>query len=228
MNVTIQLMAKAPQLGQVKTRLNAYYGVARVLDIYQCLLTEMIERCLSWTQCDTQHFFCVDHVALQLWVQGADHTFFDPYRRHVSVLPQVSGSLGARLDHSIKQALYGANKSDVVLVIGSDCLSVDRNYIASAIQSFCNDKTDIVLGPAEDGGYVLLGTRQECPGLFSNVLWGTSTVLSETLENARKEGLSLAQLATKWDIDTPADIERLIALESLSSKRLQRLTDLIA
>ena len=74
------------------------------------------------------------------------------------------------------------------------------------------DGNDAVFGPAEDGGYVLVGLRSPPPGLFSGPAWGTSTVMSETRSRASAQGLRIVELETLWDIDEPADLPRLAAL----------------
>jgi hypothetical protein len=94
------------------------------------------------------------------------------------------------------------------LIIGSDCPSVDAGYIHQALQAL--DSADVVLGPSDDGGYVLIGARTHCSGMLDNVSWGTDRALAETLVRLEAVGLSCLQLSPRWDVDEPEDWQRFI------------------
>lgn len=116
--------------------------------------------------------------------------------------PQVAGDLGRRLHQGIRQAL-GAGAQQVV-VIGTDCPDLTPDLLAQAFEAL--QRADLVLGPAVDGGYYLLGLRADHPELFTGVAWGTNQVLPQTLTQAAALGLTVVQLPQLADIDRPEDV----------------------
>ncbi|QDV65407.1 TIGR04282 family arsenosugar biosynthesis glycosyltransferase [Crateriforma conspicua] len=106
---------------------------------------------------------------------------------------------------------HGTPPSDAVLVIGSDCPTVSHHTIRKAIDHL--GRNDLVIGPASDGGYYLLGIRTEaltrCDSLFANIPWSSDKVLSLTLRNANQNGLAIGMLELKDDVDTIEDLNRL-------------------
>lgn len=95
-----------------------------------------------------------------------------------------------------------------VLVIGTDCPALTEIHLRSAADAL-RDGTDVVLIPAEDGGYVLIGTRSMQPTLFADMRWGTETVLAETRARVIAHRLVLAERPPLWDVDTEIDLARL-------------------
>ncbi len=77
--------------------------------------------------------------------------------------------------------------------------------------------SDVLLGPAADGGYVLIGLNRPAPTLFQNIAWGTPTVLEATRRRLRRAGLNWAELPVGWDVDTPADLQRLRRIQTRSA-----------
>jgi hypothetical protein len=96
-----------------------------------------------------------------------------------------------------------------VVAVNSDGPTLPARYIEQAVERLSG--SDVVLGPAEDGGYYLVGVRQEQPGLFANIEWSSPRVRAQTLERAAALGLNVAELPAWYDIDTPAEFERLRA-----------------
>ena len=91
-----------------------------------------------------------------------------------------------------------------VLLVGSDCPSIDAGYLSAAVNAL--DTHDVVLGPAVDGGYVLIGARSIARSLFENVDWGTSRVYEQTVARLAAAGLSWTALAALPDVDRPEDL----------------------
>lgn len=118
--------------------------------------------------------------------------------------PQVAGNLGRRLHQGIRQAL-GAGAQQVV-VIGTDCPDLTPDLLAQAFEAL--QRADLVLGPAVDGGYYLLGLRADHPELFTGMAWGTDQVLTQTLAQAAALDLTVANLPPLADIDRPEDVYR--------------------
>jgi glycosyltransferase A (GT-A) superfamily protein (DUF2064 family) len=97
--------------------------------------------------------------------------------------------------------------NDVGIIIGSDIPGLDSAYLHQAILAL--QKAAAVFGPAEDGGYVLVGLRQAAPGLFAGVEWGSSQVMAQTRERLAALALPTLELPVLWDLDRPEDLARL-------------------
>ena len=107
-------------------------------------------------------------------------------------------------------ALEGAlTRHRQVVLIGSDCPLMDAAYLEEAFSTLAGGH-DMVLGPAEDGGYVLIGTAVPLPGgLFEDIDWGTDRVLAQTRTRIQALGISHRELPVLWDLDRPTDLNRL-------------------
>lgn len=115
---------------------------------------------------------------------------------------QGEGDLGSRMMRSLSHAFQ--SNAEQVVIIGTDCPGLNPQILATAFKQL--HVFDLVLGPAVDGGYYLIGLRQPFPELLTNIDWGTSQVLSQTVEIAHKLNLSLAYLPTLADVDRPEDL----------------------
>lgn len=115
---------------------------------------------------------------------------------------QGEGDLGQRLVRSLANAFQ--NSAEYVIIIGTDCPGVNEQILATAFKQL--QIFDLVLGPAIDGGYYLIGLRQVIPELFSHIAWGTAQVYQQTLEIALKLNLSFFHLPTLADVDRPEDL----------------------
>ena len=118
---------------------------------------------------------------------------------------QRGGGLGERLAAALADA--AALGFGPLLVIGTDSPTLPLNYLTQALTLLT--RSDVVLGPTEDGGFYLLGTHRPQPELFVDVAWSSAEVLAQTTENARAHGYSVGFLPPWYDIDTPEDLERL-------------------
>ena len=98
--------------------------------------------------------------------------------------------------------------SGPILVIGTDCPALTEVHLRGAANALRNG-TDVILIPAEDGGYVLIGTRSAQPPLFAGIAWGTKTVLAETRARIIAQRLILTEQPPLWDVDTEDDLARL-------------------
>ena len=121
----------------------------------------------------------------------------------VSLSNQQGDDLGERMAFSLSVALQTHDK---VIIIGTDCPALEHDYIEQAIYNL--DKVDAVIGPAEDGGYVLLGLRKFSAELFNGFNWGSDTVLDQTREVLNNLNWSFTELAIMHDIDRPEDLYR--------------------
>jgi len=118
----------------------------------------------------------------------------------VTLHQQQGKNLGERMHHALDQSLKKYKHS---ILIGTDCPQLDATYINEAFNSL--QQHDIVIGPAEDGGYVLIGARKIESGLFSNISWSTEFVLQQSLKNIESSRYSSRLLNALGDIDTPDD-----------------------
>ena len=94
-----------------------------------------------------------------------------------------------------------------VVLLGTDSPTFPPDAVTCAFALL--QTHDLVLGPADDGGYWCVGLRNPVPGLFDDIAWSTETVLAQTLESAARRGLTMATVASWYDVDTPADLRRL-------------------
>ncbi|MCV6604897.1 MAG: TIGR04282 family arsenosugar biosynthesis glycosyltransferase, partial [Porticoccaceae bacterium] len=159
--------AKSPRLGQVKTRLRPALGDAGCLQLHR----QLLEYCF--------HNLSNARVApYSLSVSGEPCGYFDRLVAHsdVDIQRQQGADLGQRLQHSATQALASA---DGVIFIGSDCPFIDADYLHRACAALQRGH-DCVLGPASDGGYVLIGFRQVRTEMFVDIPWGSGQVLDIT------------------------------------------------
>jgi rSAM/selenodomain-associated transferase 1 len=116
--------------------------------------------------------------------------------------PQGEGDLGKRMLRSLTDAF--ANNTQEAIIIGTDCPGVNLPILRLAFEQL--QKCDVVLGPALDGGYYLIGVRQAIPHLFNEITWGTSQVFTQTVEIIRNLNLSTVYLPSLADVDRPEDL----------------------
>lgn len=191
MTPQLVVFARAPRYGAVKTRLARNIGPAQALAVHWELLTSALRSARA------------SGLPCRLLLDGE---LDDRQRRRLRAwLPdeieqQICGDLGARMAAAFESA--GAP----VLLMGSDCPDIDARYLQQAARQLA--LADVVIGPAEDGGYGLIGLRSPAPELFRDMPWSTDRVAAETLARARALGLRVRQLELLWDVDTVADWRR--------------------
>lgn len=194
------VFARLPELGKVKTRLAADVGEERALAIYQAMLRDLIANIGDSTP-DTEVEF--------LWppTPNANGAVLRAAFAHHSTAMQTGVGLGDRLSMALSERFF-FHRTDKIVVIGSDDPTLTRELIEHAFALL--DSCEYVLGPATDGGYYLFGCRALSfdPIVFTDVDWGTSTVLASTLQRIAAMGRTVALLPERYDIDTGADLER--------------------
>ena len=195
--VTVAVLAKAPIPGFAKTRLIPVLG-ARGAAMLQ---GRLIERAVETA--------CAAAVGpVSLWAAPDEtHPAFQSIsaRLAITLARQADGDLGARMLAAITRA------NTCVLVIGSDCPALTPDHLRTAAEVLRNH-ADVVVIPAEDGGYALIGMRTPEPALFSDVPWSTPGVMDETRRRLRTLGLTWHEPTTLWDVDLPHDLERMRAI----------------
>ncbi|MGH8568365.1 MAG: TIGR04282 family arsenosugar biosynthesis glycosyltransferase [Gammaproteobacteria bacterium] len=195
----LAVFVKAPLVGQVKTRLAADIGAPRATELYRALGRSVVSACIGPSHETVVWFSPVEaRPIVREWL--GDLAIAD-YRA------QPTGSLGSRLIAALRDHFHeGARR---VVLIGSDCPGIHARLVSRAFAFL--DEHDLVIGPARDGGYYLIGLRGPAPQLFRGISWSTATVLQQTLTRARRVGLRPAILPTLRDIDT-ADDARVLGL----------------
>jgi uncharacterized protein len=196
------LFARSPVLGRVKTRLESVHGAASALAIHQ----DLIRFC--WRQLTQSGLG-----AVELWISEAgQEVFFGGFSAAEQRYLQQGEDLGERMHFAVCSAL---SRGSTVLISGADCPAVDAAYLESAIR--CLDEgADVVLGPAEDGGYVLVGMREPHQAMFEGIAWGTDQVMVQTQQRLRDAGVRWQELELCWDVDRPEDLRRLHKLPGWS------------
>lgn len=196
------IVARTPRLGEVKTRLAAKLGPSTTLQVYQAFLIDLARRFAATNDC-----------ALHWAYTPADGDFAYELAQLVpgvsigTCFPQSGVDFASRLHQVFREA--STRTFARTIVISSDSPQVSCALISRARQAL--DEYDVVLGPAEDGGYYLLGMR-EPHDLFTDIPMSTDQVLRLTIEKARKLSLSVHLLDTLFDVDELPNFLRLAGL----------------
>ncbi len=184
------IFVKAPRPGAVKTRLAETLGALGACEAYCQLVESLLSQLSSLRQVELR--FTPDDAGAEIkhwlrpgWTAG----------------PQGTGDLGTRLEAAFAETFdRGAER---VVIIGSDCPAVTPRDVQDAWRAL--ESADVVLGPAQDGGYWLVALRRPQPDLFHGIAWSTSRVLAQTLTRAQAAGLRLRRLRELADVDTAED-----------------------
>jgi rSAM/selenodomain-associated transferase 1 len=188
----IIIFQKNAELGKVKTRLAKDLGDHKALEIYDRL-------------CEFTHRICsqvpVDKFLYYSNFVPEDKPGYASYYFKV----QTGDDLGDRMSNAFSD-LFSAGYQKV-LIIGTDCAEISPDLFLEAFEIL--NEQDVVIGPAEDGGYYLLGMSQFFPQLFHDVNWSTSEVIEQTKSNIKSIGISNGELAVRSDIDTLEDWQKM-------------------
>jgi rSAM/selenodomain-associated transferase 1 len=192
--VSIVILAKAPIPGFAKTRLIPAIGAHAAAVLQERLTERTVATALAAG---------IGPVTLCCDPDATHDTFLKMVTRmKITLRPQPPGDLGTRMLAAV------ATSTGPVLVIGTDCPALTEAHLRSAAMAL-RDGNDVVLIPAERGGYVLLGMREAQPRLFSNIAWGGSSVLADTRARIVEQRLMLVERPPLWDVDTEIDLARL-------------------
>lgn len=195
-DAVLMIFCKAPIPGQVKTRLIPELTAEQAAELHIELSTKTLQRAIQSNLCP-----------VQLWcAPTTDHDFFTASKAACPlVLKQQQGAdLGERMHHAFCSALATYSRA---LLMGCDCPSLSGQDLEQALTAL-NQGNEIVIAPAEDGGYVMIGLSQPHPELFDNMPWGTAQVLAQTRNRIQRDKLQHHEMREQWDLDTPKDLER--------------------
>ena len=195
--IHVVVMAKAPIPGRVKTRLTPPLTGPEAAQLARALLEDtagLVSR--------------IPGTRMVVAVEPSDATpLVQAIVPRVEVVPQTSGDLGTRMAAVIADRC--ARGASAVLLIGSDAPTVPRGHVERAVGWLRQGDDQLVVGPAEDGGYYLIGLTRPHPELFGGIAWGGPGVLQATLERAAISRLPVRRLAPWHDVDMPGDLTRL-------------------
>ena len=186
------VFAKAPVSGKVKTRLFPVLSEQQACRTHKTLL----QHCLSQVQHADWHS--------QLWTTDTSHPDIkNNAQQHVMSLHEQRGTdLGERMAFAVQQSLKDFK---YVIIIGTDCPSINAELVKEVDEKL-KSGFEVVLGPALDGGYVLIGMSVEENSLFKDIQWGTDEVLNTTRTRLRDADIDWHEISPQRDIDRPADL----------------------
>jgi len=186
-------MCKAPQPGHAKTRLAKAIGAVAASELSACFLRDVAAAIEAVPEALGRYGYGVYAPA------GAEHVLRELFPQKFELLLQAGDDLG--------EALFGATHAlllaghDCVLLVNGDSPTLPTRFLVQAIETLRNPGDRIVLGPASDGGYYLIGLKCPHRRLFAEIEWGTGTVLSRTRERAAEIGLATTLLPEWYDVD---------------------------
>ncbi|WP_452225061.1 TIGR04282 family arsenosugar biosynthesis glycosyltransferase [Lacinutrix chionoecetis] len=186
-----------PELGKCKTRLAKTVGDEAALRVYKYLL-QHTEQVIKQVDADKAVYYSVKIRENDIW----DASVFQKYQ-------QVGKDLGERMHKAFENGFNAGYKK--IIIVGSDLFHLETKHIKQAFNAL--DEDDIVIGPAQDGGYYLLGMTTMHAAVFKNKNWGTDTVLFDTVQDLKKEQIHL--LETLNDIDLYEDLEYIEPLQKI-------------
>ena len=200
----ILIFGREPVLGQVKSRLEPELGAEGCLALYR----EMLSRILG-TLRDS------NLAPLELWVSSnPTHKLFLTYCNNKDIYLQKGKNLGKKMAYAVSKSL-SSGQVDGLVIVGSDCPAMKEGYVADALYFlYCKrNKVDVVIGPALDGGYVLIALKRPHVRIFQDIEWGTGRVMEQTLARIAAGGLRYKLLEPLWDVDGPEDLKHLESVD---------------
>ncbi|MBH0200752.1 MAG: glycosyltransferase [Nitrospira sp.] len=211
-HAALVIFAKAPIPGQVKTRLCPPLTADEAATLHGSFVLDTLER--TKTVVTTLKLPIDRYLAC---APSVTHVFFKimEERQGVRLIDQVGDDLGARMNH-VFHTLFAQRYRQVIL-IGTDVPTLPLDHFKQALTALENH--DLVLGPALDGGYYLIGLKGVTPELFTDIPWSTDQVLRLTQEKAAAIGLTASMIQPWRDVDTRADLEALIVAYSAEAKK---------
>lgn len=197
----LAVFVKAPRAGEVKTRLVPPLTNIEARNLYEAFLKDISERLNPLSDIDIHIFFTPDDNAAIAELSAI-------FKGYQYFIPQMGLTLGDKLTAAFEH-LFNDGYANIA-IIGSDSPDLPVEYIEEAFSRLNSSDFELVLGPAKDGGYYLVAMGKKYYSIFEGINWSTSSVLSETLERAKADGLEVALLKEWYDVDTSGDLKSLI------------------
>jgi rSAM/selenodomain-associated transferase 1 len=210
MRQAVAVAAKAPQPGRVKTRLVPDLTPDEAAELYTCFLKDTLELVESVPRIGI-------FISYQPLNPGA-HAYW-PFADRYPALEQRGHDLGERIYHAIEDVL--AAGYDSACIVGSDSPNLPRAYLELALGALRLPGNRVVFGPATDGGYYLIGAKTVSRRLFEEINWSSDQVLQQTVQRALELEIDVSLLPECYDVDTIADLDRLICDLTIAGSQLQ-------
>jgi rSAM/selenodomain-associated transferase 1 len=191
------IFTKNPELGKCKTRLASSIGDESALNVYEQLLTHT-SNFSSKVDADGFVYYSKNITQNDNWDS-----------KHFTKRIQVEGDLGIKMATAIKENLDAGYEK--VVLIGTDCAEINETDIELAFEAL--NTSEVVIGPAIDGGYYLIGMRTFIPSLFQDKSWSTPDLINETISTLKRQQINFSLLTEKSDIDYEEDLERVGYIE---------------
>ena len=205
MKTRLSLFLKAPVMGEVKTRIAETVGPAEAFEIYHSLVNITLNNINNIKEIETE--LCVLGDLNNPGVRAWSEDFGFPTRA------QLGDDLGERMACALSQSIEAGYRA---LLVGADCPELNADYVRAGVAAL--DEADIVFGPVEDGGYCLIGMKRSCKEVFTNIPWGSASVLRDSINAAQNAGRTVALLDTIWDVDYIRDWKRVLANERFTTE----------
>jgi uncharacterized protein len=204
------VFTRYPEPGKTKTRLIERLGAAGASELQR----EMTAHTLT----AARELRSGGGIGVEVrFVGGSEVAMQACFGNDLSYRFQGEGSLGDRMARAIQESLH--EEAVPVVIIGSDCPGVTADLLKRAFDLLRRDTALVVVGPARDGGYYLIGMAREAPELFREITWGAEDVLSRTVATARRFGYPLGMLEELEDVDRPEDLDVWYAMRGTSGGR---------
>jgi rSAM/selenodomain-associated transferase 1 len=194
----LMVFTRYPEPGKTKTRLIPVLGETGAANLHRLMAQKAIARGIS-LQNSRRLSVEIHHTG------GSQQQMQDWLGSDIIYQNQIDGDLGARMTAAFQKSFNSG--VDKAVIIGTDCPGLKAEIIAQAFDKL--SQHDLVLGPAKDGGYYLIGLGRSIPELFRGINWGSSEVFAATRAIAQKLDLKIAYLPTLADIDLPEDLLKL-------------------
>lgn len=191
-NAVLGILGKQPTPGRVKTRLAADYGFEAAAQIHEAMLLDLLDLWASEHRLPR-----AGRIVLAFDPPESESWFASRLPSNIEIRPQADGDLGRRM-HTFLERMFREGAEQVVL-IGTDSPTLDPEIVRVAFDLLRS--REVVLGPAVDGGYYLIGCRPPVPPLFDAVEWGTARVLDQTIERIEASSRSMGLLPPWYDVD---------------------------
>jgi rSAM/selenodomain-associated transferase 1 len=195
------VMAKAPVVGQVKTRLAPPLSAAEAAELSGCFIRDIADNVIAASRAVPIH----GHVAYA--PPGSEPVFRALLPAAIGLLPPRRSGLGHSLADAARDLLAAGYGS--VCLVNSDSPNLPTAFLIEAVMTLRAPGDRVVLGPAADGGYYCIGLKQPHPRLFEEISWSTAQVFTQTCDRAREIGLAVAVLPRWYDVDDAALLRRL-------------------
>jgi len=192
------IFTRYPEPGKAKTRLIPVLGPEKAADLQRRMTESTIQTARALVS--------KTGIELEIRYDGGDHGLMSDWLGpDITLCRQGDGDLGEKMDRAFSETF--ADGIDRVMIIGSDCPGLSPDILATGFSQLASH--DLVLGPAGDGGYYLIGLAAPCPPLFRNRPWGSKRLLAETVDTAKIEDLKFFLLEELNDVDRPEDLHDL-------------------